>query len=88
VDDEPPKILFPSEYPISVIGFRRDEFHPTVVRIVREHAPGFDEASITVQDSRDGSYCSLRLRITATGEAQLRALHAALMAEPVVKLVL
>jgi putative lipoic acid-binding regulatory protein len=86
---EKPTIVFPcDDYPISVIGFRREEFRATVVRIVREHAPDFEEGSITVRESREGEYCSLRLRINATGEVQLRALHTALMADPLVKLVL
>ena len=85
---EPPKIVFPCEYPISIIGYRRADFRATVLRIVREHAPDFDEGEVTVRESRDGGYCSLRVRIVASGEPQLRALHAALMAEPIVKLVL
>lgn len=86
--DEPPKIEFPCDYPIRVIGHRTVEFRSTVLRIVREHAPDMVEADVTVRDSRDGGYCSLRLSFVATGEPQIRALHAALMAQPDVKLVL
>jgi putative lipoic acid-binding regulatory protein len=41
-----------------------------------------------LRDSRAGKYCSVRLSITATGEPQLRALHRALLEEPLVKLVI
>jgi hypothetical protein len=86
--DEPPRIDFPCEYPIRIIGRSEVDFRTTVLAIVREHAPGFEETTVTVRDSRDGGYCSVRVSIVATGEPQLRALHAALMAEPSVKLVL
>lgn len=86
--NEPPRIQFPCDYPIRVIGYRTVDFNARVLRIVREHAPDVVEADITVRDSREGGYCSLRLSFVATGEPQIRALHAALMAEPVVKLVL
>jgi putative lipoic acid-binding regulatory protein len=85
---EPPKIAFPCEYPIRIIGHSRADFRAVVLRIVREHAPDFAEAEVTVRDSRDGAYCSVRVNIVATGEPQLRALHEALLANPSVKLVL
>ena len=85
---EPPKIVFPCEYPIRIIGYRRGDFRALVLRIVREHAPEFEDAEVTVRDSREGGYCSVAVNIVATGEPQLRALHAALIAEPLVKLVL
>jgi uncharacterized protein len=86
--NEPPKIAFPCDYPIRIIGYGRPDFRARVLRIVREHAPDFAEAEVTVRDSRDGGYCSVRVSIVATGEPQLRALHAALMADSAVKLVL
>ena len=60
----------------------------TVVRIVRLHAPDLSESTVSVRNSREGRYCSVRFSITATGEPQLRALHQALMDEPLVKMVL
>jgi len=60
----------------------------TVVEIVRLHAPDLADESISFRDSREGRYCSVRLSITATGERQLRALHEALLEEPLVKLVI
>ena len=63
-------------------------FRTTVLQIVREFAPDLQDASVTVRDSREGGYASVRFSIMATGEAQLRDLHAALMANPAVKLVL
>jgi uncharacterized protein len=58
---------------------------------VIRHASSFDTVrqwSVSVQQSRRGTYCSVRVTIVATGEPQLQALHAALMAQPAVRMVL
>ncbi len=59
-----------------------------MLRIVRLHVPDLSESTVTVKNSREGRYCSVRFSITASGEPQLRALHRALMDEPMVKMVL
>lgn len=86
--NESPRITFPCAYPIRVIGDTSVDLRTTVLRIVREHAPDLDEATVSVRESRAGGYCSVRFSIVATGESQLRALHGALMAEQSVRLVL
>lgn len=83
-----PKIAFPCDYPIKVIGVNHHTLRQTVVEIVRLHAPDLAEESVSLRDSRAGNYCSVRLSINATGESQLRALHRALIKEPLVKLVI
>lgn len=83
-----PRIEFPCDYPIRIIGERQEGFRTTVLDIVRIHAPGLRESSVSVRDSRDGNYCSVRVTIVATGEEQLKALHQALMSEPSVRMVL
>ncbi|MGE0624596.1 MAG: YbeD family protein [Pseudomonadales bacterium] len=87
--DEEPRIQFPcADYPIKVIGASSETLVSTVVAIVREHDEGFEEATVEERRSREGNYTSVRLSIRATGEPQLKALHEALMAHPLVKLVL
>jgi hypothetical protein len=84
-----PAIEFPcDDYPIRVICERGDGLVDSVVEIVRSHDAGFQAASVSEQPSRKGTYVSVRIAIRATGERQLRALHADLMAHPMVKLVL
>lgn len=83
-----PKIVFPCDYPIKVIGVNHHTLRTIVVDIVRHHAPDLADDSVSVRDSRAGNYCSVRLSICATGEPQLKALHRALLDEPLVKLVL
>lgn len=82
------RIEFPCDYPLRVIGEKDAGFRRTVLDIVRVHAPDFEETSVSVRDSRDGNYCSVRFSIVATGEDQLRALHEALIADPRVRMVL
>ncbi|MGB0466101.1 MAG: YbeD family protein [Pontibacterium sp.] len=80
-EQEAPKIEFPCEnYPIKVVGRGGDDFKGFVVEMVQVHAPDLDISQVTVQDSRKGTFQSVRFSITATGESQLRALHKALMA--------
>lgn len=83
-----PRIEFPCDYPLHVIGEQHSDFRETVLEIVRSHAGEVSPASVRTKHSRAGNYCSVRVTIVATGEAQLKALHAALIAEPRVRLVL
>lgn len=80
-DTEAPKIEFPCDnYPIKVIGRGGEDFKGFVIEVVQIHAPDLDLETVTIQDSKKGTFQSVRFRITATGEDQLRALHQALMA--------
>lgn len=82
------RIEFPCDYPLHIIGERHASFRATVLDIVREHAPDLHEDSVNVKNSRQGTYCSVRVTIVATGERQLESLHQALLAEPAVRMVL
>ena len=82
------RIEFPCDYPVRVIGEKDQDFRRAVLEIVRIHAPDLEEASVSVRDSRDGNYCSVRVTIVATGDVQLRALHQDLIADPRVRMVL
>ena len=83
-----PRIEFPCDYPIKIIGDQSPHMSTEVVRIVQRHAPEVDESAVDVMNSRKGNFCSVRITIVATGESQLRTLHADLMAHPAVRLVL
>jgi putative lipoic acid-binding regulatory protein len=87
-DTEPPKIEFPCDYPIKVLGRNVDELHATVVAVFERHAPGFDQESILVKASSKGTFHSINITITATGPDQLRALHEDLMATGLVQMVI
>jgi putative lipoic acid-binding regulatory protein len=87
-DQEPPKIEFPCEYPIKVLGRSSDAFRGIIFDVFERHAPGFDRATITVKDSAKGTFTSLTITITATGKDQLQALHEDLMATGHVQMVI
>lgn len=83
-----PKIEFPCDYAIKVIGNAAPDFREFVVGVVVQHAPELRESDVTVKDSRNGRFCSVRLTIVATGEPQLQALFEELKASGRVHMVL
>lgn len=83
-----PRIEFPCQYPIKVIGGAGDGFVELVSEIVERHAPDFDRNSIDMRDSKNGRFVSIRVVIIATGPDQLEALHAELKASGRVQMVL
>ena len=85
---EPPKIEFPCDYPIKVLGRSGDAFQRAIVDVVERHAPGFDQESIRLRASGKGTFTALTVTITATGPEQLQALHEDLMATGIVQMVL
>lgn len=84
-----PKIEFPCErYPIKVIGEAGEGFREAVIEVMQRHAPGFDETTLVMRDSRNGRYLSIQVLITATGVEQLQAIHVDLRATGRVHMVL
>ncbi len=84
-----PKIEFPCEnYPIKVIGDNHPTLQDRVIEIMQKHAPDIDLAQISQHVSRNGSFVSIRVRIRATGESQLKSIHADLLATGLVKMVM
>ncbi len=69
-----PKIEFPCDYPIKVIGYASEDFVRNVAAIVAEQQPDFDPASIEIVDSRNGKFVSLRFQILARSASQIEAL--------------
>lgn len=83
-----PKIEFPCDYVIKVIGHAAPDFTEYVVSVVEAHAPGIREEHISVTDSRNGRFTSVQLTIVATGEPQLKALFEELKSSGRVHMVL
>ncbi|WP_434985392.1 HP0495 family protein [Vreelandella zhaodongensis] len=71
---EPPKITFPCDYSLKIVGDAADDFTASVCQVIVKHAPDFDESSLQVVDSRNGRFQSVRVTIVATGEQQIRQL--------------
>lgn len=87
-EQEAPKIEFPCDYPIKVMGEAQVELHEHVLQVMDTHAPGFDRSKITIRDSSKGRWQSITLVITATGKPQLEAIFADLKTSRLVKMVL
>jgi|AntAceMinimDraft_11_1070367.scaffolds.fasta_scaffold00019_41 hypothetical protein len=85
---EPPKIEFPCDYPIKVMGRSCDGFESIILDAFERHAPGFDRQTLAAKISSKGTFTSLTITITATGPDQLEALHQDLLATGHVTMVL
>ena len=88
VESEAPKIEFPCEYPIKVLGVASVRFQADVLEIVHRHTNTVSRDKITERASRKGNYISITIVIEATGEEQLKNLFEDLMRQENVKLVL
>ncbi len=77
-DEQPPRIEFPCDYPIKVVGDAAPDFRELVIDIVSSHAPEMDPTAVTERQSRNGRFTSLTMTIVATGEPQLRDIFEAL----------
>lgn len=84
-----PKIEFPCpNYPVKILGKGAEDYVEAVCEIVRRHDPELSLERMQVRDSRNGSFRSVTLYITATGVDQLQALHQDLSAHPYVQMVI
>lgn len=83
-----PKIEFPCDYSLKIVGDHDDGFQPAIVEVLKRFDNDFSEAGLTHQDSRTGRFRSLRVTITAQSEEQLKALFDALKATGRVHMVL
>lgn len=87
-DAEPPRIEFPCDYPVKVMGRSVPEFESIVMDVFERHDPGFSRERISVRASREGTFVSLTVFITATGKPQLEALHRDLISTGLVSMVI
>ena len=85
---DPPKIEFPCDYTLRIIGDNAVDFQSMVIAVVRVHAPDADESTASLRESRNGNYHSVALTIRATGEPQLAAIFEDLKATGRVQMVL
>jgi putative lipoic acid-binding regulatory protein len=79
---------FPCDFPLKVMGAKREGFAQAIVDVVLKHAPDFDAAGVEMRPSKAGNYLSLTCTIRATSKPQLDALYRELTSHPWVKIVL
>lgn len=88
VERQPPKIEFPCDYPIKVLGDAREDFIDRVFDIIRLHAPEIERDKVVTRDSSKGTFMSVHIVIVATGVDQLHNIHMSLRAYDAVKMVI
>jgi uncharacterized protein len=81
-------LVFPTDFPVKVMGKRVDGFADEIVKIVKQFAPDFDEKTLEMRPSKAGNYLGLTATIRATSKPQLDDLYRALTAHPMVKIAL
>jgi len=81
-------LVFPTDFPIKVMGLNALDFEPQMVAIVRRHAPDLDDTLVEVRQSRGGKYLSITVTVRAQSRAQLDAIYRELTAHPLVKVAL
>lgn len=77
-------IQYPLDFPIKILGLNQPDFVPTMIALVRRHAPDFDAATLLTRPSREGKYVSLTVTICAVSREQLDGLYQALSDHPMV----
>jgi putative lipoic acid-binding regulatory protein len=79
---------FPTDFPIKIMGERRDDFAQAMVELVLRHAPDFRPETVEMRASSKGNFLSVTCTVRATSKAQLDALYRDITAHPWVKMAL
>lgn len=87
-EPQAPKIEFPCRYPVKVVGRATPDYATAIRTIVERHASDLTDDDIVTKSSRSGTFDSITFNIIATGEDQLSALHAELVASGRVSMVI
>ena len=85
---DPPKIEFPCEYPIKVLGRHSVDFRAVVIEVMTKHAGDIADHHIKERPSGKGTFVSVTVTITATGKDQIDAIFEDLKATGRVQMVL
>jgi len=81
-------IVYPSQFPIKVMGIKVDGLVHAMTHIAEQFDPAFDSRTIELRESKGGKYLGITLTITATSREQLDELYRTLSTHPMVKVVL
>jgi len=81
-------IVYPSQFPIKVMGLRAEGFVHAIATIAHLFDPEFDAGTIELRESKGGKYLGVTITITATSREQLDELYRTLSTHPMVKVVL
>jgi uncharacterized protein len=74
VEESPPLLQFPTDYPIKVVGRPSDEFRARVHAIMLRHVPTLDTNKMSERLSENGNFLSISYMIRAESREQIVAL--------------
>ncbi|WP_018914891.1 YbeD family protein [Thiomonas sp. FB-6] len=80
--------VFPSDFPLKIMGRNVDGFADAVAQVVLRHAPDFQPATMELRASSGRNYLSCTCTVRAVSREQLDALYRELTAHPLVRVVL
>ena len=81
-------LQFPTDFPIKIMGEKREGFAHAMIELVQRHAPDFKAETLEMRASSSGKYLSITCTIRATSKAQLDALYQEITAHPWVNMAL
>jgi len=81
-------LQFPTDFPVKIMGEKREGFAHAMIELVQRHAPDFKAETLEMRASSSGKYLSLTCTIRATSKAQLDALYREITAHPWVNMAL
>lgn len=74
INEAPPLLEFPTDYPIKVIGRPSDEFRARVHALVSRHVPRIEPERVSERLSENGNFLSISYLIRAESREQIEAL--------------
>ena len=67
-------LVFPTDYPVKVVGRPSDEFRARVHAIMLQHVPSLDPDRISERLSENGNFLSISYLLRADSREQIEAL--------------
>ena len=68
-------LVFPTDFPVKIMGQASDDFRSLVMGIVTRHFGTLEPHRIEERPSANGKYLSITVTVLATSKAQLDALY-------------
>ncbi|MDH4106227.1 MAG: DUF493 domain-containing protein [Gammaproteobacteria bacterium] len=68
-------LVFPTDFPVKIMGLESDDFRSLVMGIVTRHFGTLEPHRIEERPSANGKYLSITVTVVATSKAQLDALY-------------
>ncbi len=81
-------LVFPSDFPIKIIGEVTERFQEEILAIARKHHPELEDDAIQLKKSGQGNYLAISITVRAVSQTALDALYTELSKHPDTKMVL